>query len=133
MIQQEGTPRRFGTHASVIQLLAWLTIGTILDGGFAQGAFTLASLLLWTCAVSLLWWREGRPSRADLFFLRWSLLAFVFVWTPLLRPVVKRWEWLLPLLYPGLAALIVVPLVYLFTRIFGLRSPFDGPPPTSED
>jgi hypothetical protein len=133
MIERDRMPWRFGTHASVIQLLAWLAVGTSMDGGITEGAFTLASLLFWTCSASLLWWREGRPSRVDLLFLRWGLLAFVFVGTPLLRPVAKRSDWLLPLLYPGLAALIVMPLMYLFTRTFGLRSPFDCTPRTFEE
>jgi hypothetical protein len=132
MVRQDQMPSRFGIHASVIQLLAWLTTGTVLDGGISQGAFTLASLLFWTCSGSLLWSHEGRASRVELFFLRWGLLAFVLIGTPLLRPVVERWAWLLPLLYPALAVLIVVPLMYLVTRAFGLRSPFDGTPPAPE-
>jgi hypothetical protein len=82
-----------------------------MDGGITQGAFTLASLLIWSCSASLWWWHEGHASRVDLFFLRWGLLAFVLIGTPLLRPVVERWAWLLPLLSPGLAVLIVVPLM----------------------
>src|SRR5262249_4670640 len=132
MIQQDRMPWRFGTHASVIQLLALFITSTSLDGGITQGAGTLASLLFWICSASLLWWHEGRASRVELFFLRWGLLAFVLIGTPLLRPVVERWAWLLPLLYPGLALLIVVPLMYLVTRVFGLRSPFDDAPPASE-
>src|SRR5262249_39853753 len=128
MIEQDRMPWRFGTHASVIQLLALFIRGTTLDGGITQGACTLASLLFWTCSASLFWLHEGRPSRFDLFFLRWGLLVFVLIGTPLLRPVVEQWESLLPLLSPGLAALIVVPLMYLFTQTFGLRSPFDGTP-----
>jgi hypothetical protein len=129
MIQQDRMPRRFGTHASAIQLLASFIASSTLDGGITDGACTLASLLFWASSASLLWWHEGRTSRLELFFLRWGLLAFVLIGTPLLRAVVERWGWLLPLLYPGLAALIVVPLMYLFTRVFGLHSPFDGTPP----
>src|SRR3954468_4260199 len=106
MSQQDRMPCRFGAHASAIQLLTWLIAGTALDGGITEGGWTLASLLFWTCAASLLWWRQGCPSRVDLVFLRWGLLAFVLIGTPLLRPLVGRWEWLLPLLYPGLAALL---------------------------
>ena len=131
MIQQDRMPWRFGTHASVIQLLA-LFMSASPDAGINQGACTLASLLFWTCSASLLWWHGGRVSRMDLFFLRWGLLAFVLIGTPLLRPVVERWAWLLPLLSPGLALLLVAPLMYLVTRVFGLRSPFDGTPPASE-
>jgi hypothetical protein len=122
-------PRRFATHASVIQLLAWLITATTLDGGTTQNACALASLLFWTCSASLLWWHDGRASRLDLFFLRWGLLAFVLIGTPLLRPAVERWDWLIPLLSPGLTLLLIASLMYLFTRHFGLRSPFDDMPP----
>lgn len=132
MIQQDRMPGRFGIHASVIQLLAWLITGIVLDRGITQGAFALASLLFWICSAALLWWRDGYSARADRFFLRWGLLAFVLVGTPAFRLVLERWEWLLAFLYPVLAALIVLPLMYLMTRIIGIRSPFDGPPPTSE-
>src|SRR5437867_3331810 len=113
MIQQEQIPGRFGPHASLIQLLALFMTCTIIDGGITQGACTLASLLFWTCSVSLLWWHDGLVSRMELFFLRWGLLAFVLIGTPLLWPVVERWAWLLPLLYPGLALLLVAPLLYV--------------------
>jgi hypothetical protein len=132
MIQQDRMSCRFGTHASVIQLLSWVIVGTSLDGGITEGAWTLASLLFWASAAAALWRCEGRPSRIDLFFLRWGLLAVVLIGTPLLRPVVARWEALLPLLYPGLAVLLVMPLMYLVTRLFGLSSPFDDPPPASD-
>src|SRR5262249_52735396 len=105
---------------------------TSLDGGITEGACALASLLFWTCAASLLWWHEGRASRVDLIFLRWGLLAFVLIGTPLLRPVVEQWESLLPLCYPGLALLMVGLLMYLVARVFGSRSPADGTPPASE-
>src|SRR5437879_306103 len=91
MIQQDGRPWRFGIHASVIQLLALFLAGLSLDGGITEGACTLASLQFWTCSASLLWWHDGRASRTDLFFLRWGLLAFVLVGTPLLRPAF-RWQ-----------------------------------------
>src|SRR5262245_5869333 len=133
MIQPDRMQGRFGTHASVIQLLAWFTIDTAPDGGTTEGAFTLASLLFWTCSALLLWWREGRPSCIDLFFLRWGLLAFVLIGTALLRPVVIPWEHLLWLLSPALAALIVVLLMYLFTRAFVLLSRSDRTPPASEE
>jgi hypothetical protein len=125
MIQQDRMPRRFGTHASVIQLLALFIESTSLDGGTTLNACALASLLFWTCSGSLFLWRRGRASRIDLLFFRWGLVAFVLVGTPLFRPVVERWEWLLPLLYPSLALLLVMPLMYLVTRVFGLSSPFD--------
>jgi hypothetical protein len=132
MIQQHRMPWRFGTHASVIQLLALFITGASPDAGVATGACTLASLLFWTCSASLLWWHQSRALRIDLFFLRWGLLAFVLIGTPLLRPVVERRAWLLPLLNPGLALLLVVPLMYLVTRVVGLRSPFDGTPGASD-
>jgi len=125
-------PWRFGTHASVIQLVALFITGLSVDGETTLSACALASLLFWTSAVSLLLWHRGRASRMDLFFLRWGLLAFVLIGTPLVRPVVERSEWLLPLLYPGLALLLVASLMYLFTRVFGLRSPFDDMPPWPE-
>ena len=123
--QQQHVPRRFGAHASVIQLLASFIIGSALDGGSTQNAGTLASLLFWTCAASLLAWRRDRASGIDLFFLRWGLMAFVLIGTPLFRPVVQEWEWLAVVLLPGAAILLVGSLLYLTTRIFGLRSPFD--------
>jgi hypothetical protein len=125
-------PWRFGTHASVIQLLALFMASTLLDRGITQGACTLASLLFWTCSTLLLWWHDGRASRLEVFFLRWGLLAFLLLGTPLLLPVVERWEWLLPLLSPGLALLLVAPLMYLVSRVFGPRSPLDGTPPASD-
>jgi hypothetical protein len=132
MIEQDRMPWRFGTHASVIQLLALFMASTTLDGGTTQAACTLASLLFWTCSTLLLWWHEGRASRIERFFHRWGLLAFVLIGTPALWLVVLRWEWLDPLLYPGFAVLLVVPLLYLVTRVFGLRSPFDDTPPASD-
>src|ERR1700693_1742871 len=103
MIQQERVPSRFGTHASVIQLLALFISSGLMDRGTTLNACTLASLLFWTCSVSVLSWHRGRVSRMGLLFLRWGLLAFVLVGTPLLRPVLERWEWLPLVLYPSLA------------------------------
>lgn len=125
MIQQERMPRRFGAQAAVIQLLALFVASTSLDGGTTLNACALASILFWTCSVSLLLWHRGRASRMDLFFFRWGLLAFLLIGTPLLRPAVKQWEWVDLVLSPGIAVLLVVPLLYLVTRVFGLRSPFD--------
>jgi hypothetical protein len=122
---QEQIPRRFGAHASVIQLLALFITGTSLDGGATLNSCALASLLFWTCAISLLSWDGGRTSHVKLFFLRWGLLAFVLIGTPLFRPVVQEWEWLAVVLLPAEAILLVGSLLYLTTRIFGLRSPFD--------
>jgi hypothetical protein len=133
MSQRDRIPWRFGTHASLIQLLAMFAADTGLDGHVTEGACALASLLFWTCAALLLLrWRAGRPSRVALFFLRWGLLAFVVIGTPLLRPVVGLWWWLLPLLSPGLALLLVMPPLYLVPRAFGLPSPFDDTPPATE-
>jgi hypothetical protein len=109
----------------VIQLLAWLIIGSALDGGATQSAFTLASLLFWACASTLLAWRRDRASGIDLLFLRWGLLSFVLIGTPLLRPVVQTWDWLAMVLLPGAAILLVGCVFYLIARIFGLPSPFD--------
>jgi len=61
----------------------------------------------------------------DLFFFRWGLLAFVLIGTPLLRPVVEWWAWLPLVLLPSIALLLAASLLYLVTRVFGLRSPFD--------
>jgi hypothetical protein len=133
MTQNDRTPRRFGIHASVIQLLALLSTGAIIDRHITEGALTLASLLFWACSASLLWWRDGRPSVVDLFFLRWGLLPFALIGTPLLRPIAEQFEPLLFLLYPGEAALVVVPLMYMFARIFLLRAPVDGTPPASDE
>src|SRR5437773_11575302 len=83
MIQQERIPWRFGIHASVIQLLALFIAGTSVDGGTTLNASALASLGFWSCAVSLLWWHRGRASRTERLFLRWGLLAFVLIGTPL--------------------------------------------------
>src|SRR4051812_35868848 len=118
MSPPESMPSRFGTHASVIQLLALLLTGTVMDGGATQNACTLASFLFWICAVSLLLWH--RASRADLLFFRWGLLAFVLIGTPLLRPVVERWTWLSLVLYPSLATMLVLSLLHLIARVFGL-------------
>ena len=125
MIQQERKPGRFGTHASVIQLLALLIANTGLDGGTTLYACALASLLFWTCALPLLRWHRGRASRAGLLFLRWGLLPFVLIGTPLLWPVVSQWEWHVVVLAPGIAVLFVMSLMYLVVRVFGLASPFD--------
>ena len=132
MIQQERIPCRCGTHASVIQLFALLIIGSALDGGTTQYACTLASLLFWTCSGSLLLWHRGRASRIDLLFLRWGLLAFVLIGTPLFRPVVEQWGWLPWVLTPSLALLLVGSLMYIVTRVFEMRSPFDDMPPWPE-
>jgi hypothetical protein len=135
MIEQERIPRRFGAHASVIQFLAWFIYGSVPDGGITSKAVMLASLLFWTCAASLLWWHDGRASRVDLFFLRWGLLAFVLIGTPQLRPVVQSWAWLELVLIPPTAVLIVMPLLYLVVRGFGLSSFFDelGPGSPCDD
>jgi hypothetical protein len=132
MIQQEGTPRRFGTHASVIQLLALLMTGLSMDGGSTLNACALASILFWSCSVSLLLWLPSRASRMGLLFHRWGLSAFVLIGTPLLRPVVEQWVWLGLVLNPSIAVLLVMSVLYLVTRVFGLPSPFDGTPPPSE-
>lgn len=129
MMQQERIPWRFGAHASVIQLLALFAGLISLDGGATEEACTLASLLFWACSVSLLLWHRGRASPLDLLFFRWGLLAFVLVGTPLLRPVVQHWSWPPLVLYPSMALLLVASLMYLVTRVFGLRSPFDDMPP----
>lgn len=131
MIQQKPIARRFGTQASLIQLLTLFIGGSSLDAGITQNACIVACLLFWTCAIILLWWHEDRISLVDLFFLRWGLLPFSLIGTPLLRPIVAEWEWWLewwlrPVLSLGLAVLLVMPLMYLVTRIFGLNSPFDG-------
>ena len=132
MIQQERVPCRFGTHASVIQLLALFVTGTSRNGGTTLNACTLASLLFWTCSVSLLLWHGGPASHVERFFFRWGLLAFVLIGTPLLWPIVERWAWLPLVLIPCMAVLLVASLMYLISRIFGLRSPFDGTPPPPE-
>jgi hypothetical protein len=143
MTQQEQMPWRFGTHASVIQLLALLiTGGTFADADKTLNACTLASLLFWTCSISILLWHRPRPSRMDLLFFHWGLLAFVLIGTPLLRPVVGWWAWLPLVLNPSIALLLVMSLLHLVVRVFGLGSPFDGiglgspfdgtPPPPGE-
>ena len=132
MVQQARMPRRFGIHASVIQLMAWLITATVLDRGITQGAFAVASLLFWICAALLLWWHQGYPSRVDQVFLRWGLLAFLLIGIPAIRPILELWEWVGAMFYPVLAALLVVPLIYLICRAIGLRTPFDDAPPTSE-
>jgi len=119
------TPQRFGTHASAIQLLALLIAGSVMDGGRTLSACTLASLLFWTCTVSLVAWR-GCGSGIDLLFLRWGLIAFAMIGTPVLRPVVEEWNWLDPVLLPGTAVLLVVPLLCLITRAVGFHSPVDN-------
>ena len=132
MIQSGKVTGRFGIHASVIQLLGW-ALTSALDAGITQGAFALASLLFWVCAASLLRWRRGLLSRVEQLLLRWSLIPFIVIGTPLLRPMFGRWEWLQALLYPVLAALIVLPLMYLVARLFGWQSPFEGAPSTSDE
>ena len=128
MIQREEMPRRFGTHASVIQLVALFVLNSTGDGGATLHAGALASLLFWACSISLLLWHRGRVSILDLLFLRWGLLAFVLIGTPWLRPVIEWWGWLPLMLLPSVALLFVASLLYLFTRIFGLSSPFDDMP-----
>jgi hypothetical protein len=125
-------PWHFGIHASAIQLLALILADTALDGGIDGRACTLASLLFWTCSTLLLRMRGCCPWYGGLLFLRWGLLAFVLIGTPVLRPVVQQWEWLHPLLDMGESVLFVVPLMYLVTRILGLPSPFNGTPPASK-
>lgn len=133
MVQQVRIPLRYGIHASIIQLVAWLLTSAMLDGGRTQGAFALASLFFWICAASLLWWRQNQTSRFDQFFLRWGLLAFVLVGTPLFRPIVEWRSWLFVVINPLLAILIVMPVLYLVVRAFGFRSPFDGEPSSSDE
>jgi hypothetical protein len=132
MLPQEPMPRRFGAHASAIQLLALFIAGVSLDGGTTLNACALASLLFWTCSVSLLLWHDGRASRLYLVVFRWGLLAFVLIGTPLLRPVVEQSAWLPLVLNPGIALLLVMSLMYVVTRVFGLDSPFDGTPPSQD-
>jgi hypothetical protein len=129
MIQMDRIP---WTYAFVIQVLALVMASTAQDGGATQNACTLASLLFWSCSASLVLWHRGRVSRTDVLFLRWGLLAFVLIGTPVLRPVVERWSWLELVLYPSMAVLLVVPLLHLITRVFRQRSPFDGEPPPPE-
>src|SRR5262245_17885770 len=125
MTQHERMPWRFGTHASVIQLVALFVTSTSVDGDTTLNACALASLLFWSCSVSLLFWHRGRASRIDLLFLRWGLLAFVLIGTPLFRPVVELWAWLPLVLTPTVAVLLVVSLMYVVVRVFRLSSPFD--------
>jgi hypothetical protein len=113
MTEQQRRPRRFGVHASIIQLVAFFTIGSSPDGGTTQMATTLASLLFWTCSALLLAWHRGRISGLELFFFRWGLLLFVLIGTPLLRPIVQEKEWLAVVLDPGTAVLLVMPFLYL--------------------
>jgi hypothetical protein len=58
-------------------------------------------------------------------FFRWGLLAFVLIGTPLLWPLVAWWAWLPLVFLPGEALLSEASLMYLVTRVFGLRSPSD--------
>jgi len=83
MIEQQQKLRRFGVHASAIQLLALCVAGSFMDAGTTQNAGTLASLLFWACSALLLAWRRDRASDIDLLFLRWGLLPFVLIGTPL--------------------------------------------------
>ena len=120
-------------QALLIQAVAlFLAAGLTLDGGNTLNAVAVSCALFWVTFLLLSLSHRFHLTRFRRLFLRWGLLAFVLVGTPLLRPVVERWASLLPLLYPGLAVLIVVPLMYLVTRAFGLRSPFDDTPPASE-
>jgi hypothetical protein len=132
MVQQDRMPLRYGTHASVIQQLALFVTGSSMDGGTRLNACALASLLFWTCSISLLLWHRGCASRKDLFFFRWGLLVFLSIGTPWFVPVVERYGWLPLVLNPSIALLFVATLVYLVTRVFGLRSPFDDMPPWQE-
>ena len=132
MIQQERMPGRFGAHASVIQLLALFITSTVMDRHTTLNACTLASLLFWIGAVSLHWWHRNRASQMDLLFLRWGLLAFVLIGTPLFRPIIEWGEWLELILIPSMAVQLVASLLYIVTRVFRLRSPFDGEPPPPE-
>src|ERR1051325_7726011 len=116
-------PRRFGMHASLIQLVALLFTSGTLDGGTTLNACTLASVLFWTCSIALLLWHRGRVSRMDLLFFRWGLWAFALIGTPLFRAVIGGWEWLPVLLIPSMAVLVVGALMYVVTRAFGVRSP----------
>lgn len=88
-------------------------------------AGTLASFLFWLCVVTLLAWHHSRVSALELFFFRWGLLVFLSVGTPLLYPVVEKREWLVVILAPIMSALLVIPLLYLFVRVFRIPSPFD--------
>src|SRR5262245_62548060 len=125
MIQQQRMPWRFGTHASLIQLLALFIAGSSPDGGTTLDACALASLLFWTCSASILFWHRCRGSRMALLSLRWGLLAFVLIGTPLLRPVVEQSAWLALLTSPVIALLLTASLLYVVVRVFRLRSPFD--------
>jgi hypothetical protein len=93
---------RFGTHASLIQLIA-LLMAQPWTPDHARSVYPRVPPLLDLLRIAVVW-QEGRASRTDLFFLRWGLLAFVLVGTPLVRPVVEqRWMWLLALSDLGFA------------------------------
>jgi hypothetical protein len=128
-------PWRFGTHASVIQLLTLLCMPcTVACADIYGAAFTLACFLFWTWAALLLWWHEHPAWRLERFFLRWGLLAFALIGTPLLEPVAALGAdgWRQGLVCLGLPLLFVAPLMYLVTCIIELRAPSDGMPPASE-
>ena len=124
-------------QALLIPAVALLAAGLILDGGNTLNAVAVSCVLFWVTFFFLSLSHRFHLTRFRLLFLRWGLLAFVLIGTPLLRPVMERWTLLLPwldaVLAPCLAVLLVVPLMYLVTRVFGLRSPFDGTPRASDE
>jgi hypothetical protein len=83
MDQETPIPWRACVPALLIQVLAFcITTGP--DGGISHEACLLASLPYWIGAVSILVWRRGRLSRLERQFVRWGLLPFVVVGTPIL-------------------------------------------------
>jgi hypothetical protein len=125
-------------QALLIQAVALLLpLSLILDGERTLNAVAVSCVLFWFTFFFLSLSHRFHLTRFDLLFLRWGLLAFVLIGTPLLRPAVERWMSLLPCLEAAmalcLAVLLVVPLMYLVTRVFGLRSPFDGTPPAPDE
>jgi hypothetical protein len=92
MIDQAQMVRRAATQALVIQFSALFLASTVMDAGTTADACLLAGLLFWACWVSLMLCHRGKPSRLDLLFLRWGMLAFVFLGTPVLMPIVASAE-----------------------------------------
>ena len=84
MPQETQIPWRASRPALVIQGLALFVTCTAPDAGRSMNACVLASLPFWACSVFLLSWHGDRVPRPGLLFVRWGLLAFVLLGTPVL-------------------------------------------------
>jgi hypothetical protein len=81
MQQQTHSPWLVCLPPFLIQIVA-LAVAP-LDGGRSQNACVLASIPFWACALFVLA-RYDRLPRLGLHFIRWGLIAFLLIGSPIL-------------------------------------------------